>query len=119
MLTLPPSDRLAVLRFAASFLWADLEVVPAEHTFLLSLARELGSEERELDEDVGALLRAPPALDTIDPTQVSPDLAGAIRDAALRAIACDGRVDPGEMELFELLDDLLPGRADPRLDERP
>src|SRR5262249_1589837 len=39
---LPSRDRLCILRFAASFLWADLEVDLAEHAFFLDLARELG-----------------------------------------------------------------------------
>jgi hypothetical protein len=104
---LPTADRLCLLRFAASFLWADLHVDLAEHAFFLALAGELGVPRSSLPA-VFAMLSAPPEPEEIDPTRVSPDLARAVRDVALRAIASDGRVAPGEMELFDLLDELLP-----------
>lgn len=96
---------LPLLRFAALFLWADLEVAGAEHAFLHALARELGLHETTT---VAELLAAPPHPDDVDPTRVPPELARTVRDVALRAIASDGRVDPGEMALFDLLDELLP-----------
>ena len=97
-------ESLLVLRFAATFVWADLEVVDSERRFLRALAGEL-----EIAEDVAtALLTHPPRPEQVDPGAVSPALADAIRRAALRAIAADGRVDRAEMRLFELLDDLLP-----------
>lgn len=101
------ADRLCVLRFAASFLWADLQVDLAEHAFFLALAGELGVSGPALP-DVIAMLRTPPEPEEIDPTRVSPQLAATVRDVALRAIASDGRVAPREMELFDLLDELLP-----------
>jgi hypothetical protein len=108
-MTLHAADRLCILRFAASFLWADLSVDLAEHAFLFSLASELGIVDGP---DIIALLTTPPAPEHVDPTRVSPALAATVRDVALRAIASDGRVLPREMELFELLDELLPrGRA--------
>jgi hypothetical protein len=55
------------------------------------------------------LLAVPPRAEDVDPTRVSPALAGAVREVALRAIASDGQVLPREMELFDLLDELLPG----------
>ena len=104
---LPSTDRLCLLRFAATFLWADLEVDLAEHAFFLDLARELGVPHGSL-EGVIDMLDSPPAAEDIDPTQVSPALASTVRNVALRAIASDGRVLPREMELFDLLDELLP-----------
>ena len=102
-----PADRLCVLRFAASFLWADLSVDLAERAFFVALATELGVPRAALP-DVVAMLETPPEASLIDPTRVSPALARTVRDVALRAIASDGRVLPGEMELFDLLDELLP-----------
>ncbi len=101
------ADRLCVLRFAASFLWADLELDLAEHAFFLDLASELGVPESSLPSMV-ELLSSPPEPEDIDPTRVSPALATTVRNVALRAIASDGRVVPREMELFDLLDELLP-----------
>jgi hypothetical protein len=105
---LPSSDRLCILRFAASFLWADLVVDLAEHAFFLALARELGVPRASLPTVIG-LLSLPPRAEDVDPTRVSPALAGTVREVALRAIASDGQVLPREMELFDLLDELLPG----------
>jgi hypothetical protein len=104
---MPSTDRLCLLRFAATFLWADLEVDLTEHAFFLDLARELGVSRRSLPRVID-MLASPPAPEHIDPTRVSPALAATVRDVALRAIASDGRVLPREMELFDLLDELLP-----------
>jgi hypothetical protein len=106
-LPIPSTDRLCLLRFAATFLWADLDVDLAEHAFFLDLARELGVPRRSLG-GVIDMLSSPPAPEDIDPTRVSPALAATVRNVALRAIASDGRVLPREMELFDLLDELLP-----------
>jgi len=104
---LPIADRLCILRFAASFLWADLYVDLAEHAFFVDLARELGVPATSLPSIID-MLSSPPEPEEIDPTRVSPALAATVRDVALRAIASDGRVLPREMELFDLLDELLP-----------
>jgi uncharacterized membrane protein YebE (DUF533 family) len=102
-------DRGKVLRFAASFLWADCNVVESERVFLADLARELGADDARAE--VAGLLAQPPVPEEVDPNDVSPAVADVIRHAALRAIAADGRVDRKEMAMFEVLDDLLP-RAD-------
>lgn len=102
--------RLCILRFAASFLWADLDVDLAEHAFFIALAEELGVPRASLP-SVLAILASPPAPEDIDPTLVDPSLAGVVRHVALRAIASDGRVRAREMELFYLLDELLPASA--------
>jgi hypothetical protein len=104
--TFSTSDRKQVLRFAASFLWADLEVADSERRFLNELAREL--DVHDAPTEVEALLSRPPVPEEIDPTSVTPAVADFVRQAALRAIAADGRVATEEMMMFELLDDLLP-----------
>jgi hypothetical protein len=106
-MVLPVADRLCILRFAASFLWADLNVDVAEHAFFHDLVRELGVPRMDLPE-VFEMLDSPPPAENVDPTRVSPRLARTVRNVALRAIASDGRVLPREMELFDLLDELLP-----------
>jgi hypothetical protein len=111
---LPTADRLCILRFAASFLWADLTVDLAEHAFFVALARELGVSRAALP-GVVEMLETPPHPEDVDPTRVAPGLAQTVRDVALRAIASDGRVLPREMELFDLLDELLPASPAPAL----
>ena len=99
-------DRTKVLRFAASFLWVDLEMSDSERRFLANLARELDIDDAP--REVAGLLARPPVPEDIDPAAVNPQLADVVRHAALRAIAADGHVDNEEMKMFELLDDLLP-----------
>lgn len=105
-------ERVSVLRFAASFLWADHQVDAPERRFLHELARELGVEDAAL---VEALLAAPPASEEIDPSAISSVLAPAVRDAALRAIASDGAVEEPEMDMFFVLDELLPHAPTPAI----
>lgn len=104
--TLSSAERTQVLRFAASFLWADLEVREEERRFLFNLARELDVEDAP--RAVAGLLDRPPTPEDVDPATVQPSLADIVRSAALRAIAADGRASDNEMTMFELLDDLLP-----------
>jgi uncharacterized tellurite resistance protein B-like protein len=106
---LRPDDRLKLLRFAASFLWADLTIAEPERTFLLALADELDV----VDEAARALIERPPSAEEVDPARVDASLAGAVRDVALRAIAADGHVAKKEMQMFHLLDALLPRELTP------
>lgn len=101
-----PDAPLHVLRFAASFLWADHRIETSERRFFLDLARELGLEADA--PAVTGLLQRPPLPEDIDPNGVPTELAGLVRKVALRAIASDGEVAPAEMEMFFLLDELLP-----------
>ncbi|MBX3223613.1 MAG: TerB family tellurite resistance protein [Labilithrix sp.] len=103
---LSSTDRHQVLRFAASFLWADLELADSERCFLTELAHEL--DLHDAPEAIANLLASPPTPEDVDPTSVPPAVADLVRHAALRAIAADGRVAHDEMTMFELLDDLLP-----------
>ncbi len=105
-------ERLSILRFAASFLWADQRVDSRERRFLHELAREIGVEDAAI---VEALLARPPAGDDVDPSTIPSVLAPAVRDVALRAIASDGAIEEPEMDLFFVLDELLP-RAAPTVD---
>lgn len=102
-----PDDQLRVLRFTASFLWADLDVDVRERAFFVDLARELGVP-RDRAASILELLERPPVPEDVDPTCVPPALAPLVRDAVLRAIASDGRVMPAEIAMFDLLDELLP-----------
>lgn len=105
---LSPDEREKVLRFAASFLWADLEVAEEERVFFECLARELEIDVARAD----ALLSCPPIPEEIDPSDMSASTADVIRHVALRAIASDGLVKEEEMQMFELLDDLMPRTPD-------
>lgn len=104
--SLSSTDRMQVLRFAASFLWADCEVADSERRFLVDLATELDVDDG--GQTVASLLARPPVPEEVDPLSVHPRLADIVRQVVLRAIAADGQVHSAEMRMFELLDDLLP-----------
>lgn len=106
-------DRRKLLRIAASFLWADHHLDDAEESFFVALAREL-----DVPEPLATLRRGPPPLDDVDPATVPAALAFHARAVALRAIAADGVVSDEEMELFFLLDALLPDEPAPGPAER-
>lgn len=101
--SISPFERSQALRFAASFLWADLEIADAERRFLTELAKEL-----DVGGDVDELLACPPVPEEVDPNAVTPGGAALIRAVALRAIASDGAVKEEEMTMFDVLDELLP-----------
>lgn len=103
---LSKDERELILRFAASFLWADLEIADEERRFFAELARELDVDGARAD----ALLARPPFPEEIDPKAMRTATADLIRHVALHAIASDGQVREEEMLMFELLDDLLPRR---------
>lgn len=103
---LPPIDeRLSILRFAATFLWADHRVAHEERRFFFELAKELGFDDLAVARN---LLEAPPLPEDVNPSNVPPNLARVVRNVALRAIASDGAIEESEMEMFFLLDELLP-----------
>jgi hypothetical protein len=105
-LPLSTTARRQILRFAASFVWADCEVAESERRFLDDLAREL--DLADAPGEVARLLARPPTPEDVDPRGIPIPVADIIRQVALHAIAADGKVDPAEMTMFELLDDLLP-----------
>jgi uncharacterized tellurite resistance protein B-like protein len=96
-------QRLHLMKFVCSFAWADLEVVPAERTFVARLIRslELGEED---EAQVQEWLRMPPVIDpTTIPTALRPVYLAAIDGV----IAADGEIAPEERENLKLLKDLL------------
>lgn len=100
-------SRRCLLSFAATFAWADCEVDQRERQLVVELARELGSAAPE--EEAARYLGTVPDLATIDPRSVPPSLAPLVRRVALEMIAADRRITESEMEMFFLLDALLPG----------
>ena len=70
------SDRMQVLRFAASFVWADCEVADAERVFLTMLAAELGLEHGTAE--VARLLDVPPAPEEVAYFRVVPEVVSVL-----------------------------------------
>jgi hypothetical protein len=100
------SERLQLLRFVSSAIWADLEVSPSEKTYLLSLALRLGLSEAEM-ERAHDWLEKPPPPEEVDPFQVPPQHRRLFLEAMEEAMTADRGIDAPEMESLSLLRQLL------------
>ena len=99
-------DRLQLLKFVCSFVWADLEVGSSEKTFVLSLTQRLGLSDAEIRQ-VQAWLETPPPVEEIDPTLVPPQHRRLFLEAIEQALTADGAVTPPESESLALFRQLL------------
>ena len=99
-------DRLQLLKFVCSFVWADLDVAPSEKTFVLSLTQRLGLSDAEVRQ-VQAWLETPPPAEEVDPALVPPQHRRLFLEAIEEALTSDGAVTPPESESLELLRRLL------------
>ena len=102
--SLPREERLLLLKFVCSFVWADLEVDDAERLFVWDLVRqaELHADEERL---VREWLRSPPS--DVDPAQAPAHHRRQFVEAAREAVEANGRITEVERESLELLDQLL------------
>ena len=104
--SLSARDRLQLLRFVCSFVWADLEVGPSEKTFVLSLTQKLGLSDAEVRQ-VQAWLETPPPVEEVDPALVPPPHRRLFLEAIEQALTSDGAVTPPESESLALFRRLL------------
>ena len=104
--TLSARDRLQLLKFVCSFVWADLDVGPSEKTFVLSLTQRLGLSDAEIRQ-VQAWLETPPPAEEVDPALVPPQHRRLFLEAIEQAVTSDGAVTPPESESLALFRQLL------------
>jgi uncharacterized tellurite resistance protein B-like protein len=103
--SLDRTERLQLLRFVASFAWADLTISDAERTFVHQLVRrlELSRDEAEM---VESWLKVPPPPDSVDPTHVPHNHRRVFIDTVRAMVQADGNVSEEERESLELLEQL-------------
>src|ERR1041385_6564166 len=99
-------DRLRLMRFVCSFVWADLEVQKKERDFVHGMVKRLKLDASEAKQ-VEKWLQVPPKPEEVDPASVPQEHRQLFLQAARDAITADGVVDDAERETFELLDQLL------------
>lgn len=104
--SLSAKDRLQLLRFVCSFMWADLDVGSSERTFVLSLAQRLNLPESEI-EQVKAWLETPPLAEEVDPSSIPPEHRRLFLEAIEQALASDGAINAPESENLALFRELL------------
>jgi hypothetical protein len=104
--SLSAKDRLQLLRFVCSFVWADLDVGSSEKTFVLSLTQRLNLPDAEI-EQVKAWLETPPSIEDVDPSLIPPEHRRLFLEAVEQAIKSDGAINPPESKSFALFRQLL------------
>lgn len=103
---LDSESRLRLVRFVCSFAWADLEIADTEKEFVRGLMGKLGLDAAERAE-AEAWLEVPPRPEDIDPTDIPHDHRQVFLNTILQVVGADGVVDPAEVELLSLLEQLL------------
>jgi uncharacterized membrane protein YebE (DUF533 family) len=104
--TLSPKDRLRLIRFVCSFVWADLEVHERERAFVHKLVKRLRLDPEEAQQ-VEQWLEVPPKPEEVDPQRIPPEHRKLFLQTVKQVIAADGRVDEGERESLEIFEQLL------------
>jgi tellurite resistance protein len=102
---LDQKERLRLMRFVCSFVWADLQVRDKEREFVRKMARKLKLAD-DL-EQIERWLTVPPRAEEVDPGEIPREHRQLFLDAARAAIAADGEIDPEERETLSLFEQLV------------
>ncbi len=105
MKKLERADRMRLMKFVCSFVWADLEVKDSERAFVKKMVAKLELDPAEAKE-VAGWLEVPPSPDDVDPTKIPSAHRTLFIDTMREVIAVDGEIDPEEKENLELFEQL-------------
>lgn len=99
-------ERLQLMKFVCSFVWADLEVHDGERAFVGKMVRKmrLGKADREA---VDGWLELPPKPEEVDPALVPRAHRELFLQVIREVIASDGDIAADEAEIYSVLEDLL------------
>jgi uncharacterized tellurite resistance protein B-like protein len=106
MQKLSPKDRLRLMKFVCSFVWADLEVKGSEKKFVTKMVKKLHLTEDEAAQ-VKGWLQVPPRPEEVDPTQIPKEHRQMFLDTMRDVITADGEVAADEWENLALFEQLL------------
>jgi uncharacterized tellurite resistance protein B-like protein len=106
MQKLSPKDRLRLMKFVCSFVWADLEVKGSERKFVADMVKKLHMTEEEAAQ-VKEWLKVPPRPEEVDPTQIPKEHRQMFLDTMRDVVKADGQVAPDEWENLALFEQLL------------
>jgi uncharacterized tellurite resistance protein B-like protein len=106
MKRLRPKDRLRLMKFVCSFVWADLEVKDSERAFVERFVKKLRLDEDEA-EQVKMWLEVPPRAEEVDPTSIPEEHRQLFLDTIRDVIVTDGEVSAAEWENLTLFEQLL------------
>lgn len=103
---LSAEDRLRLMKFVCSFVWADLEVRKEERSFVRKLAKKLGFHDDEWKQ-ISGWLEVPPRPEEVDPALVPKAHRKLFLDTVREVIAADHDISPDEREMLSLFEQLL------------
>jgi len=103
---LSPKDRLRLMKFVCSFVWADLEVKGSERKFVSKMVKKLDLSEDDAAQ-VKEWLKVPPRPEEVDPTQIPHEHRQIFLDTMRDVITADGEVAKDEWENLALFEQLL------------
>jgi hypothetical protein len=100
------TDRMRLMKFVCSFVWADLEVAEEERDYVAGLIRRLHLHPRE-KRQVERWLAVPPRPEEVDPTDIPVRHRQLFLNAVRHLSASDGSIDPEERIDLALFKELL------------
>ena len=106
MKKLSKQDRMSLMKFIGSFVWADLEVKESEKKFVAAMCDKLDLDDAER-KSVKQWLKVPPRPEEVDPTRIPKEHRKMFLDAVRDAITADGEVHRDEWDNLTLFEALL------------
>lgn len=106
MQKLAAKDRMRLMKFVCSFVWADLEVKATERKFVADMVKKLHLTADEKAQ-VQGWLKVPPRPEEVDPTEIPKEHRQMFLDTIRDVITADGEVDAEEWENLALFEQLL------------
>jgi uncharacterized tellurite resistance protein B-like protein len=99
-------ERMLLMRFVCSFVWADLEVKAEERELVAQLIHRLQLDDEE-EQQVLQWLEAPPPPGLVDPKLVPKAHRMKFLRAVESVVAVDGEVSPEERDSLVLFAKLI------------
>ena len=106
MQKLSTKDKLRLMKFVCSFIWADLEVKESEKKFVTRLSKKLELSDDDIAQ-VKKWMKVPPRPEEVDPTQIPKEHRQMFLDTIRDVITADGEVAKDEWENLALFEQLL------------
>ena len=106
MQKLSTKDKLRLMKFVCSFIWADLEVKESEKKFVTRLSKKLELSDDDIAQ-VKKWMKVPPRPEEIDPTHIPKEHRQLFLDTIRDVITADGEVAKDEWENLALFEQLM------------
>src|SRR5689334_1344959 len=106
MQKLSTKDKLRLMKFVCSFVWADLEVKESEKKFVSRLAKKLELSDNDVAQ-VRGWMKVPPRPEEVAPTQIPKEHRQMFLDTIRDVITADGEVAKDEWENLALFEQLM------------